>query len=614
MVENERGRPFGRLVEPRLQPRGAHVAESATVAAGLEGIEDEDSYRQVIDRILNEAVRSLGLRKGLQQGGAIVVIANRRMDRKGKAGSRFAEGGVGPAVAGILHDVPGGEQQIGPRIHFHQNLEHAVETPAVQFIGNARIEAKMDVTDLGKDHGVARPRRLGSIARGSLSMPHWWHIARGCATGHTGSMAVAPLPPRTTVSAADEGRGDWSPSSWRRFEARQQPDYPDPAALEAAERELADYPPLVAFREIDALRHVLADAQSGRAFLLQGGDCAESFAEFSIANIDANLALLEEMAERVGAGSATPIIRLGRMAGQFAKPRSAASETRGGVSLPAYRGDIVNGIAFDTRARRPDPERMFRAYAQAAATRSRIGPAAYTSHEALLLPFEQALVRSDPDTGRPYATSAHFLWIGDRTRFAGSAHVEFARGLANPIGIKCGPSLDGETLLGLLETLDPAREPGRITLIARMGWDRIEAALPPLLRAVRGSGRPVLWSCDPMHGNTIRTALGSKTRPLDRILAETRAFFAIAAAEGVRCGGLHFEMTGRDVAECIGGGVAPGDPDMADRYHTHCDPRLNPAQAMALADLAAGCLGEAASSPASPRRRSERLPSTPSLG
>jgi 3-deoxy-7-phosphoheptulonate synthase len=427
-------------------------------------------------------------------------------------------------------------------------------------------------------------------------------------------MAPAPLTARRNAPVAAGASIDWSPSSWRRFEARQQPDYPDPAALLAAERELADYPPLVAFRDVDALKHALAGAQRGETFLLQGGDCAESFAEFSSANIEANLALLEGMAQRLGAGSGPPIIRLGRMAGQFAKPRSAESETRGGVSLPAYRGDIVNGIAFDARARRPDPERMFRAYAQAAATRSRIGRAAYTSHEALLLPFEQALVRTDPETGRAYATSAHFLWIGDRTRFGGSAHVEFARGLANPIGIKCGPSLDGETLLGLLETLDPAREPGRITLIARMGWERIEAALPPLLRAVRGSGRPVLWSCDPMHGNTVRTALGSKTRPLDRILAETRAFFAIAAVEGVRCGGLHFEMTGRDVAECIGGGVAPGDPDMADRYHTHCDPRLNPGQAMALAHLAAGCLAEAGSFPGSSEHRSEHLPSAPALG
>ena len=384
---------------------------------------------------------------------------------------------------------------------------------------------------------------------------------------------------------------DWSPTSWRRFEARQQPDYPDPAALAAAERELAAYPPLVALADVDALKAAIAAAQRGEAFLLQGGDCAESFAEFSPQNIEANVALLEAMGTRIAAASGLQVIRVGRMAGQFAKPRSTAVETRGDVALPAYRGDIVNGIAFEPAARRPDPERMFRAYAQAAATLSRIGAAAFTSHEALLLPFEEALVRGE--AGRAYASSAHFLWIGDRTRFAGSAHVEFARGLANPIGIKCGPTLEPDTLLRLLDDLNPAREPGRITLIARMGDDRVAQALPPLLRAVQRSGHPVLWSCDPMHGNTIRTALGSKTRPLDRILAETRAFFAISSAEGVRCGGLHFEMTGRDVAECIGGGVAPGDPDMGDRYHTHCDPRLNPTQAMALADLVAASLARA---------------------
>jgi len=380
----------------------------------------------------------------------------------------------------------------------------------------------------------------------------------------------------------------WSPGSWRSCEARQQPQYPDPAALAAAERELAAYPPLVRLAEVDSLRAALAEAQAGRAFLLQGGDCAESFAEFSAENIDANIALLEAMAARIAAACGLAMIRVGRIAGQFAKPRSAAIEIRDDIALPAYRGDIINGIAFDAAARRPDPERMFRAYAQAAATLGRIGRAAYASHEALLLPFEQALVRIED--GRAYGSSAHFLWIGDRTRFVGSAHVEFLRGLANPIGIKCGPALAPETLLRLLDILDPEREPGRITLIARLGHARIEAALPPLLRAVRDSGHPVLWSCDPMHGNTMRTPGGAKTRPLADILAETRAFFAATAAAGERCGGLHFEMTGRDVAECTGGGVEAGDADLADRYHSHCDPRLNPAQALALADLVADAL------------------------
>jgi 3-deoxy-7-phosphoheptulonate synthase len=382
----------------------------------------------------------------------------------------------------------------------------------------------------------------------------------------------------------------WFPGSWRSCEARQQPHYPDPGALAAATRELAAYPPLVRLDEVDALKAALAEAQAGRAFLLQGGDCAESFAEFSGENIDANVALLEAMAARIAAASGLATIRVGRMAGQFAKPRSAAIETRGDVALPTYRGDIVNGIAFDAAARRPDPERMFRAYAQAAATLNRIGRAVYASHEALLLPFEQALVRSE--AGRAYASSAHFLWIGDRTRFVGSAHVEFVRGLANPVGLKCGPTLDADTLLRLLDLIDPDGEPGRVTLIARMGHDRIAAALPPLLGAVRRSGRSVLWACDPMHGNTMRTPGGAKTRPLELILAETAGFFAAAAAEGVRCGGLHFEMTGRDVAECTGGGVAPGDADMADRYHTHCDPRLNPTQALMLADLVAETLGD----------------------
>jgi 3-deoxy-7-phosphoheptulonate synthase len=385
----------------------------------------------------------------------------------------------------------------------------------------------------------------------------------------------------------------WSPDSWRSREARQQPVYPDAGALAAVERELGSYPPLVALHDADALKAAIGEAQAGRAFLLQGGDCAESFAEFSSENIDANIALLEAMAARITAASGLETIRVGRMAGQFAKPRSAPSETRGGTSLPAYRGDIVSGIAFDAAARRPDPERMFRAYAQAAATLNRIGRAAYTSHEALLLPFEQALVRKDPATGRFYGASAHMLWIGDRTRFAGSAHVEFARGLANPIGIKCGPTLAPEMLLALLDILNPGREPGRIVLIARMGHERVADALPPLLRAVRRAGHPVLWSCDPMHGNTKRNADGYKTRPLERILAETKAFFAAAACEGVACGGLHFEMTGRDVAECTGLGVTLTQADMADRYHTHCDPRLNPAQAMALAELVAEALGNA---------------------
>jgi 3-deoxy-7-phosphoheptulonate synthase len=253
-----------------------------------------------------------------------------------------------------------------------------------------------------------------------------------------------------------------------------------------------------------------------------------------------------------------------------------------------YRGDIVNGIAFEDAARRPDPERMFRAYAQSAATLSHLrglaGGPFYTCHEALLLPYEEALVRRDGAGW--YASSAAFLWVGDRTRFAGSAHVEFLRGLANPLGIKCGPSLEPDLLLALLDRLNPARQAGRITLISRMGADRIADRLPPLIRAVEREGHPVLWSCDPMHGNTVK-ANGFKTRPLERMLDELRAFFALCRAEGVRPGGIHVEMTGRDVAECTGGAEPVREADLGDRYHTHCDPRLNPAQAMEVAALVA---------------------------
>ena len=389
----------------------------------------------------------------------------------------------------------------------------------------------------------------------------------------------------------------WTPDSWRSFEALQQPDYPDAAALDAATREIGAYAPLVRLAEIDALTAALARAQAGGAFLLQGGDCAESFAEFSCQTIACNVALIEAMAGRLAAARGLPVIRIARMAGQFAKPRSAAMEEQGGVALPAYRGDIVNDIRFEARGRRPNPTRMFRAYAQMAATLSHLDRLAgldplYTSHEALLLPFEQALIRRE---GRFYASSAHFLWIGQRTAFAGSAHVEFVRGLANPIGIKCGPGLAPDALLRLLDRIDPRREPGRITLIARIGATRIGDLLPPLIDAVAASGRPVLWACDPMHGNTLRTAAGTKTRPLALIFAELKGFFATA---GAAAGGIHIEMTGRNVTECTGGETPLTEADLADRYHSHCDPRLNPGQAMELADLVAAELAGLVPAPA----------------
>jgi len=386
---------------------------------------------------------------------------------------------------------------------------------------------------------------------------------------------------------------DWSPWSWREAEARQQPDYPDGAALDQALREIAAYPPLVGAGEAHALTDALAEAQAGRAFLLQAGDCAESFASFSPERIRAGFALLQEVAEGLQDAAGVPVVRMGRIAGQFAKPRSRAVEVRGGLSLPAYRGDIVNGAAFTAEARGPDPQRLFHAYAQSAATLSHLAPLAaearaplYVGHEALLLGYEQALVRRDGAGW--YGASAHFLWIGDRTRFPGSAHVELLRGLSNPVGIKCGPALEPDMLLRLLDRLDPARQAGRITLIARMGAEAVESRLPPLLRAIAREGRPVLWCCDPMHGNTVRAGAGHKTRALERIVAEARSFVSLVRAEGAVPGGLHVEMTAGEVTECTGGGVA--DADLPARYETLCDPRLNPEQARLLAQAVAAAL------------------------
>jgi 3-deoxy-7-phosphoheptulonate synthase len=443
----------------------------------------------------------------------------------------------------------------------------------------------------------------------------------------------------------------WTPDSWRAHEARQMPEYPDAAALAAAEKEMVSYPPLVFAGEARDLTRELARVAEGKAFLLQGGDCAESFAEFHPNNIRDTFRVILQMAVVLTYASKLPVVKVGRMAGQFAKPRSAPTEEINGVSLPSYRGDNVNDIAFTEESRRPDPQRMIRGYNQSAATLNllrafaqggyanlhqvhawtldfmsrspwsaqyqaladRIGEALdfmaacgvnpvtvpqlqgthfYTSHEALLLPYEQALTRQDSLTGDWYDTSAHMLWIGDRTRFEGSAHLEFLRGVGNPIGLKCGPTLEADELLRLLDLLDPARVPGRITLITRYGHDKIEAGLPKLVRAVKAEGRPVVWSCDPMHGNVIKASNGYKTRPFDRILAEVRGFFAVHRAEGTHGGGIHAEMTGQNVTECTGGAMALTDEGLADRYHTHCDPRLNAGQSIELAFLLAEMLNQ----------------------
>ena len=435
---------------------------------------------------------------------------------------------------------------------------------------------------------------------------------------------------------------NWTPDGWKAQEARHLPEYGDAEKLSEVEATLAKYPPLVFAGEARELKKDLAEVAEGRGFLLQGGDCAESFAEFHPDNIRDTFRVLLQMAVVLTFASKQPVVKVGRMAGQFAKPRSAPTEKQGDLEVPSYFGDIINGIEFGEETRRNDPERMLRAYGQSAATLNllrafatggyanlrqvhqwtlehigrspwgekfsqmadRIGEALefmaacgvdpetvpqlqgtsfYTSHEALLLPYEEALTRRDSLTGDWYDCSAHMLWIGDRTRDPDEAHVEFLSGVGNPIGMKCGPSLEPDALLRMLDTLNPSREAGRITLISRFGHEKVEAGLPKLVRAVKAEGHPVVWSCDPMHGNVIKTDSGLKTRPFDRILSEVRGFFAVHRAEGTHAGGIHIEMTGQDVTECTGGAIAITDERLGDRYHTHCDPRLNGAQSIELA-------------------------------
>jgi 3-deoxy-7-phosphoheptulonate synthase len=438
----------------------------------------------------------------------------------------------------------------------------------------------------------------------------------------------------------------WEKSGWRSKPRVQMPDYLDAAELARVEKQLSAYPPLVFAGEARRLKRALGEVAEGRAFLLQGGDCAESFDEFSADQIRDTFMVLLQMAVVLTFGAKCPVVKLGRMAGQFAKPRSAPTEIRDGVELPTYRGDIINDIAFTPQARIPAPDRMLLAYTQAAASlnllrafsqggfadiakvhrwtlgfakgapgyekydrlANRISEAIefmqaagvsgdsvdtlhrvdfYTCHEALLLEYEEALCRVDSTTGLPIAGSGHMIWIGDRTRQPGGAHVEFCRGVQNPIGMKCGPSLEPDELLQLIDLLNPENEPGRLTLINRFGAGRVGDHMPALIRAVEREGRKVVWCCDPMHGNTIKSASGYKTRPFESVLREVREFFAIHQAEGTYPGGVHFEMTGKDVTECTGGLRAVSDEDLSDRYHTACDPRLNASQSLELAFLVA---------------------------
>ena len=451
----------------------------------------------------------------------------------------------------------------------------------------------------------------------------------------------------------------WTPDSWRARPAAQMPDYPDPQALAEVEAQLASFPPLVFAGEARSLKKSLARVAAGDAFLLQGGDCAESFKEHSANNIRDFFRVLLQMAVVMTFAGASPVVKVGRIAGQFAKPRSSPTEKRGGVELPSYRGDIVNDNEFTEAARRPDPRRQIEAYRQSAATlnllrafatggyanlsnahqwmlgfvkdnpqstryealASRITEALdfmracgidpeshpemrttdfYTSHEALLLGYEQAMTRVDSTSGDWYCTSGHLVWIGDRTRQLDHAHVEFCRGIKNPLGLKCGPSLTPDGLLKLIDVLNPENEPGRMTLICRFGADKVAEHLPGLIRTVKREGRTVLWSCDPMHGNTITSTSGYKTRPFDLILREVRSFFEVHAAEGTYAGGVHLEMTGQNVTECTGGARAITDADLNDRYHTFCDPRLNAEQSIDLSFLLADLLKAERSAKAKP--------------
>jgi 3-deoxy-7-phosphoheptulonate synthase len=435
---------------------------------------------------------------------------------------------------------------------------------------------------------------------------------------------------------------DWSIDSWREFTVKHQPTYSDIGALKSVEEKLKSLPPLVFAGEARTLKEKLANVSEGKAFLLQGGDCAESFAEFNADNLRDTFRLILQMAAILTYGASLPIIKVGRLAGQFAKPRSEPIENREGSTLPSYLGDIINGIEFTKEQREPDPERMIKAYSQAASSLNllrafasggyadlhevhrwnleflegstqankyrmiadRIGECLdfmkacginkntadliskvdfFTSHEALLLGYEQSLTRIDSLTGQYYDCSAHMLWIGERTRSLNEAHVEFIRGIGNPIGVKIGPTTSTEDIIKLINKLNPENEAGKLTLISRMGKDKIGDVLPSLVRKVDSEGMKVVWSCDPMHGNTFKAQTGYKTRAFDNIMNEVVQFFQIHRSEGTYAGGIHLEMTGQDVTECVGGAQEIKEENLGDRYNTHCDPRLNANQGLELA-------------------------------
>lgn len=441
---------------------------------------------------------------------------------------------------------------------------------------------------------------------------------------------------------------EWNPKSWRIKTALQQPTYKDLSALEEAEKQLGKYPPLVFAGEARSLKAHLAKVSKGEAFLLQGGDCAESFTDFNAVRIRDLFKVILQMAVVLTYAGACPIVKVGRLAGQFAKPRSSDTETIGGVTLPSYRGDIINGMEFSAEAREADPKRILQAYHQSAATLNLIRAFAqggladlnqvqkwnldfvdgaqserfsdmaskitqalafmqacgitaentstlretefFTSHEALLLNYEEALTRKDHLTGDWYDCSAHMLWIGERTRNLEGAHLEFLRGVGNPLGVKIGPNATREDILGICDILNPHNEAGRLNLIVRMGANVILDKLPKLLESVKSEKREIVWSIDPMHGNTTKASSGYKTRSFDSILNEVKAFFEIHRSVGTYAGGVHLEMTGEDVTECVGGMQAITEENLGCNYNTQCDPRLNASQAVELSFLIADVL------------------------
>ena len=438
----------------------------------------------------------------------------------------------------------------------------------------------------------------------------------------------------------------WQLDSWKKYKAKHIPDYKDPEHLNRVLETLKGFPPLVFAGEVRSLSNSLAEVAEGNGFLLQGGDCAESFSEFHADNIRDTFRVILQMAIILTSGTNLPIVKVGRMAGQFAKPRSSPTEQNNGQELESYKGDIINRIEYDETVRKPDPDRMLKAYSQAASPLNlrrafadggyadlrfvnswnmgflksgseyeryrklankiqeslnfmdALGVTTdntpqlrktdyYTCHEALLLPYEEALTRIDSTSGDIYDTSAHFDWIGDRTRFENSAHVEFCKGIKNPIGIKCGPSTDNDELIKIIDKINPDNTAGRITLLARYGNDKVDNLLPKLIKRITDEGRIVVWSCDPMHGNTIKSSNGTKTRPFNEILSEVKKNIQLHNSLGSWFGGIHLEMTGQNVTECTGGIDEISESDLKDRYHTHCDPRLNANQAIELAFLIA---------------------------